>query len=82
MCEAASTQKISGTMVEAGLVISHDNMLAHTALQVQKFLATNTMAEVPHPSYLSDNTLCNFLFFLRMKSQQRVLFPGISKIQE
>jgi hypothetical protein len=49
MCEAASLQKISGTMVEAGLVISHDNILAHTVLQVQKLLATNTMAEVPHP---------------------------------
>jgi len=69
-------------MVEAGLVICHDNMLAHTTLQVQKFLATNTMAQVPYPSYLSDNALCNFLFFLRMKSQQRALLPGISKIQE
>lgn len=65
----------NGTMVEAGLVIFHDNMLAHTTLQVQKFL-------VPHPSYLSHNALYNFLFFLRMKSQQRALLPGISKIQE
>jgi len=37
-------------MVEVGLVIFHDNMLAHTILQVQKFLVTNTVAEVPHPS--------------------------------
>jgi len=37
MCKAASRQKISRTMVEAGLVICHDNMLAHTTLQVQKF---------------------------------------------
>lgn len=69
-------------MIKPGPVISHDNMVAHNALQVQKFLVTKNTAEVPHPSYSSDNALCNLFFSENEITAMRELLPGISKIQE
>jgi hypothetical protein len=42
----------------------HDNAPAHTALSVQRFLATKSMAMVSHPPYSPDLAPCSFFFFL------------------
>jgi hypothetical protein len=38
-------------MAERGLLIHHNNALAHTTFSVQQFLAAKRMAVMPHHSY-------------------------------
>ncbi|KDR06784.1 hypothetical protein L798_04043, partial [Zootermopsis nevadensis] len=45
------------------------NAPAHTALKVRQFLASNTMAVIPHPPYSSDLAPCDFFLFRKMKIQ-------------
>jgi hypothetical protein len=48
-------------------LIHHDNAPAHTALAVQRFLATKNMAVVSHPIYSPDLAPCNFFLFPKIK---------------
>jgi hypothetical protein len=47
--------------------IHHDKAPAHTALSVQRFLATNNMAVVPYPPYSPDLALCDFFLSPKIK---------------
>jgi hypothetical protein len=44
--------------------IHQDDVLAHTALLAQQFLAAENMAAVSHPPYLSDLAHSDFFLFL------------------
>jgi histone-lysine N-methyltransferase SETMAR len=48
-------------------LIHHDNASAHTALSVQRFLATNNMAVVPHPPYSPYLAPCDFFLLPKIK---------------
>jgi transposase len=48
-------------------LIHRDNAPARTALSVQRFLARNNKAVVPHPPYSPDLAPSDFFFFLKIK---------------
>jgi hypothetical protein len=75
--------KTSGKMAEPGRILHHDNAPAHTALSVQRFLASKNMAVVPHPPYSPNLAPCDFLLFTRMKSKLKgCRFQDVTEIQE
>jgi len=52
--EGASPLETYGMRRNLDWLFHHDRVLAHTALSVQKFLATNNMAVVFHPCHSPD----------------------------
>jgi hypothetical protein len=61
-------------------LIHHDN--AHTALSVQRLLATNNITVVPHPPYYPDLAPCDFFLFPKIKmTLKRRRFIDAEEIQ-
>jgi hypothetical protein len=64
-------------------LLHHDNVPVHTALSVQRILASKNMAVVPHLPYSPDLAPCGFFLFSRMKSKLKgCRFQNVTEIQE
>jgi hypothetical protein len=64
-------------------LLHHDNAPVHTALSVQRFLAEQNLAVVPHPPYSPDLAPCDFFLFPGMKSKLKGhRFQDVTEIQE
>jgi hypothetical protein len=64
-------------------LLHHDNAPAHTALSVQRFLATKNMAVVPRPPNSPDLAPCDFFLYPKMKSKLKGRrFQDVTEIQE
>jgi len=62
--------------------LRHDNASAHTALNVQQFLAKNNMTVIPHPPYSPDLAPCDFFLFPRVKGQMKgKRFAAVSEVK-
>ena len=54
-----------------GWILHQDNVPAHNALSVKKFLANKNITVLEHPPYPPDFTACDFCLFPKIKSVLR-----------
>ncbi|GFY39855.1 DDE_3 domain-containing protein [Trichonephila inaurata madagascariensis] len=54
-----------------GMILHHNNVLAHSAQRMKDYLLAKDIKTLPHPPYLPDLVLCDFFLLSQIKNKMQ-----------